>query len=165
MSKIDYKKYPKLNEQVTYLQDLQNLVILLKNKINLLSGEVPMNAITENDNKIAIIKTKLEIEGIERKIEQKKSTCHVMQETLEEVLSEMESNYDVLIERASLTGDDGCSLDDKANAIAMRSYSDIKNDEDRVAQYLDLKEYFNELDKSISKVESGRIVPLNSAQK
>ncbi len=147
MSKIDYNKFPKLKEQVDYLRDLQNLVILLKNKTTILQEENHLDFKLENENRITILKSKLEIEGIERKIAQKKSTCQVMEETLEECLQEMESSYDELLQKAK----DSDEL--PAKRIAER---DLENEEDRVAQYLDLKEYFNNKEEGVVPLNAGK---------
>ncbi len=155
MSKIDYSKFPKLKEQVDYLRDLQNLVILLKNKISIISKDQTTDEKTVNENAIALIKAKLEIEGTDRKIEQKKKTCEVMEGTLEECLSEMESNYDELLQKAK---------DSDEVTVKRIAERDLENEEDRVAQYLDLKEYFHNLDADKDQVEKGRIVPLNAGK-
>lgn len=60
-----------------------------------------------------------------------------MEEALEECLKEMESNYDILLERAQ---------NDESHATKFWCSAAIDNEEKRVEQYLAIKEYFHKLD-------------------
>ena len=136
--------FPKLKEQVDYLQDLQNLVILLNNRMEIASEDNSADPKIINDNKILIIKTKLEIEGVERNIAKKKATCETMEETLDACLKEMESSYDGLVERTMASDSDALK-----NLIG-----EIKTEEDKVAVYLEMKQAFAKVDGDVKQLNS-----------
>lgn len=76
-TKLDYNQYPQLKEQVEYLRDIQNLSILLSDKINILKDHQTEDPLLLNDNSINLIKTKLEKENLDRKIIKKKESATI----------------------------------------------------------------------------------------
>jgi predicted nucleic acid-binding Zn-ribbon protein len=131
MAKINLDQYPELKKQADYILKIEGLAEKISNKIKLLKGMKGKNDLDEMNRTISIDKNELELQAIEREIDEKKKKYAHLTGLLKDALKDMESNYDKLYEKAKET-EQGRAIIDSV---------DLTYDENKLDLFLKLRDY------------------------
>lgn len=130
----DPQQYPKLKVLAEDIITLEHLVEVLEQRVTLVKKDKPVDEKTINENKITIIKTELEVRSFNKMIEEKKTKYEGLIGALENILPELESNFDSFIEKAKVSDNE-----------KIREYGNLvpANAEGKLDLYLILKDAFS----------------------
>ena len=131
MAKLNLEQYPELKEQADYILKMEGLAEKLSEKIQLLKNLKVEDKLREINRKISIDKNELELQSVNRIIDEKKKKYAHLTELLEDALKDMEVRYDELYGKAIET-EEGKSV---------ISSVDITNEENKLALFLKLRDY------------------------
>jgi len=131
MAIINLEQYPELKEQADYILKLEGLAEKLSEKVGLLKNVKYEDKLKEVSRKISIDKNEIELQAVNREIDEKKKKYAHLTGLLKDALKDMELRYDTLYNLAMET-EQGRAVIDSVEMV---------NDENKLALFLKLREY------------------------